>query len=231
LAIDSTAKAARIASALVSSVPDALLAVDPNGTVLSWNTGVELLFGHGEIAAIGKSVYSLAPQDGNSSGVATPFSSAIQTACQLGSTRWKTAVERNGSSTDVDMFIRRVLDAQGEIDFLTIVQKNPTRPKPALAEDPWAQRLRGLLEAASDAMIIVDGRGRVLLANHQMGKLFGYTRQELAGQAIEILVPERFRKAHPGHRSIPARFRGRSKPIDTDSFPEVVAAHLAGTAL
>jgi PAS domain S-box-containing protein len=200
MATDETAQTARIAHALVASVPDALLAVAPNGTVLSWNAGAELLFGHPEAAAVGQSIYALTPTHGTSTADATDFSSAVQTACQLGSTRWKTSVQRNGSSLDVDVFIRRVLDARGEVDFLTIVQKSANRSKATLTEDPGDQRLRGLLEAAPDAMIIVDGRGRIILANHQMQKIFGYTREELAGQPIEMLVPERFRKAHPKHR-------------------------------
>jgi PAS domain S-box-containing protein len=201
MAEDDTAQASRIAQALVASVPDALLAVTPNGTVLSWNAGAELLFGHREGAALGQSIYGLTPSSGNSTLGPTEFSSAVKTACQLGSTRWTSSVQRNGNAIDVDVFIRRVLDAHGEVDFLTITQKSQSRAKAALAEDPGDQRLRGLLEAAPDAMVIVDGRGRIILANHQMEKLFGYTRQELTGQAIEILVPERFRKAHPGHRS------------------------------
>ncbi len=49
-------------------------------------------------------------------------------------------------------------------------------------------------------MVIVDTAGRIALANHQTETLFGYPRTELVGQSIEILVPERYRRAHPGHR-------------------------------
>ena len=59
---------------------------------------------------------------------------------------------------------------------------------------------RSLLESAPDAMIIVNARGEMLLVNTQTERLFGYTRLELLGQTIEMLVPERFRGSHPAHR-------------------------------
>jgi PAS domain S-box-containing protein len=61
-------------------------------------------------------------------------------------------------------------------------------------------KFRGLLEAAPDAMVIADGRGRVVLVNAQAEKLFGYTREELLGQLVEALIPSRLRAAHRGHR-------------------------------
>jgi len=58
-----------------------------------------------------------------------------------------------------------------------------------------------LLEAAPDAFVGVDESGRIVLVNSQTEALFGYLRDELLGEPVEMLVPERFRGSHPGHRA------------------------------
>jgi PAS domain S-box-containing protein len=70
----------------------------------------------------------------------------------------------------------------------------------ALAGDPGDALYRQLLEAAPDAMVIVDERGTIQLVNAQTEALFGYARAELLGQPVELLIPERFHAAHPTHR-------------------------------
>jgi PAS domain S-box-containing protein len=62
------------------------------------------------------------------------------------------------------------------------------------------QWFRALLESAPDAMVIVDGAGTIRLVNAQTEALFGYQREELLGQPVEILVPGRSRADHPVHR-------------------------------
>ena len=66
----------------------------------------------------------------------------------------------------------------------------------------WVEaNFRILLDAAPDAMLVVDDRGTIVLANTQTEALFGLPRQHLIGKPVEVLIPERFRTNHPAHRS------------------------------
>jgi PAS domain S-box-containing protein len=61
-------------------------------------------------------------------------------------------------------------------------------------------KLRGLMEAGHDAIVIVDSKGKIEFVNSRLINLFGYTKEELIGQVIEVLLPERYRMGHVGHR-------------------------------
>ncbi len=59
------------------------------------------------------------------------------------------------------------------------------------------KRFRTLLESAPDSMVIIDSSGTIVMVNRRTEELFGYSRDEITGKPIELLMPERFRKAHP----------------------------------
>ena len=73
-------------------------------------------------------------------------------------------------------------------------------PVPTNPPDWVGTTFRLLLDAAPDAMLVVNTKGQIVLANSQSEKLFGYTREQLLTFAIENLIPQRYRSAHSGHR-------------------------------
>ncbi len=62
-------------------------------------------------------------------------------------------------------------------------------------------RLRAAVESSPSGLLMVDGAGRIVLVNREIERLFGYSREELLGRPVDMLVPERFRRHHPAYRS------------------------------
>ena len=97
----------------------------------------------------------------------------------------------------------RWLSARGEVEFDD--QRRPRRIR-AIARNvseshAAAERFRSLFESAPIAIMLVDGQGRITLANEPVAAIFGRTRASLEGSPVETLVPERYRQAHAGFRT------------------------------
>ncbi len=87
-----------------------------------------------------------------------------------------------------------LLGKEGTPQFLLGISEDITERKRA------EEKFKSVLESAPDGVVIVDQRGTIKLVNSQTEKLFGYTRSEMLDEPVEMLIPQRFREKHLGHR-------------------------------
>lgn len=123
----------------------------------------------------------------------------------------------NGMDTLLDIAMSGIGDAYLETKEQLIRQQAET-VRDAVRQQQSERRFRGLLEAAPDGMVIVDRQGTIIMVNAQTEKLFGYARDELLGQPVELLVPERFRDIHPFHRKRYEDIPTKSMAPDLDLY-------------
>src|SRR5687767_4765696 len=87
------------------------------------------------------------------------------------------------------------------VDHMEQTERSEQGGRRASEGGPWPGLIAALVDAAPDAILVVDGAGRIVLANATAEQLFGYTPQELTGLPVDTLLPNRDRDMHERHRA------------------------------
>ena len=179
-------------ASIIESAQDAVISMDLNGRIMTWNPGAERVYGYRAAEIIGRHSDVLLPA-GERSGVHKIHAALArsETVEEYQADR----VRKDGTAVTVMVTMASIADKTGTITGLSAIVRDISAQQRADA------RFRGLLEAAPDAMVCVDSDGRIVLVNAQTERLFGYPRTELAGQLVEILVPDALKAGHPGLRA------------------------------
>lgn len=177
---------------VVEAAPSALLVVDGAGRLVLVNRAAEALFGYRRAELLGESVEKLVPDRCRSEHPAyvTSFLETPDTRV-MGAGRELFGRRNDGTEVPIEVRLNPLETSRGIFTLASII--DVTERKSA------EERFRLVVEAAPNAMLMVDGAGKIALVNQRAEVLFGYSRRELLGQALEMLVPTRHKDEHPRH--------------------------------
>lgn len=178
---------------IIEMAPTAMLMLDKDGVIELVNLQAEKIFGYPRAELLGQSVDILLPErlrENHSHQRRSFFSNPVPRA--MGANRELFGRRKDGSEFPVEIGLNTIKTSDGIKVLSAIVDISERRMQEA--------QFRQVVEMAPNAMILIDKEGKIELVNLQAEKIFGYARNELLGDSIDILLPERFRNLHPHYR-------------------------------
>jgi len=171
---------------LLDMTHDAIVVRTPEGKILNWNRGAERLYGWSKEEAHGKITHTLLQTE-----FPMPYEQIMAKTNETG--YWEgELVHRKRDGTRAIVSSRWAVRKDESATTISFLESN----RDITPRKQEEEKFRNLLESAPDAMVIVNETGQIQLVNAQTERIFGYSREELAGQQVEMLMPERFQRRH-----------------------------------
>ena len=177
---------------LLEAAPDAMVVVNQAGEIVLLNVQAEKQFGYRRDELVGQKVINIIPEGFAERIIADGTRSAAEAlAQQIGTGIELSGRRKDGTQFPIEIMLSPLESAEGILVTAAIRDISVRKA----AEKHLAQmegRYRGLLEAAPDAMVVVNQAGEIVLLNVQAEKQFGYRRDELVGQKVVNIIPKGF---------------------------------------
>ncbi len=189
--------AERILAAIVESSDDAIIAKDLDGTILAWNAGATRMYGYTADEMIGRNI-----------GVIIPFDRPDElhdivrrvVAGERVQHFETVRIAKGGRRVDVSLTVSPIKDASGAIVAASTIARDITQKNAQVQQlKDSEERLRSIVEAAVDAVIVIDARGHIEAFNPGAERLFGYTAADVFGKNVNLLMPEPYHSEHDGY--------------------------------
>jgi PAS domain S-box-containing protein len=175
---------------LLEAAPDAMVVVNQDGAIVLLNVQAEKQFGYRRDDLVGQPVKNIIPEGFAERLIADGLRSAAEAlAQQIGTGIELSGRRKDGSAFPIEIMLSPLESAEGILVTAAIRDisvRKAAEQHLALMES----QCRGLLEAAPDAMVMVNQDGEIVLLNLQAEKQFGYRRDELVGQKVKTIIPE-----------------------------------------
>ena len=174
----------------IEASPNGMVLTDRDGNIVLVNSATEKLFGYQRQELIGQSLNVLIPERfRNHHPRLSQDYYRNPSPRAMGQGRNLYGLHKDGSEVPIEIGLNPIKTHNSQYVLAAIVDISDRR---------HAEEMMTLaVEASPNGMVMIDAQGKIVLVNSMTETLFAYSREELIGQSIEILVPERFRSAHP----------------------------------
>ncbi len=180
--------------AIVETAVDGIVVINERGIIESVNPAVTKMFGYTPDQMLGHNVKMLMPDPYHSEHdhyLSNYLASGFKKVIGIG--REVLGRRSNGESFPIELAVSEMLVDESR-KFTGIVRDISSRRQAEM-------QFRQVVESAPNGMLMIDPQGTITLVNKQVETMFGYSREEMLGRTVEMLIPERFRPNHPGHRT------------------------------
>ena len=178
---------------VIDAAPNAMLMVNDQGVMTLVNLQAEKMFGYPSEEMLGQRLEMLVPEryrGGHKRYRDGYFGTPDVRSMGVGRDLY--GLRKDGSEVPIEIGLNPLRTDEGMFVLASIIDITERKRS--------QERLRLVIDAAPNAMLMVNDKGLITLINSQTEKLFGYDRAELLGKSIETLVPARYHHAHDGYR-------------------------------